>query len=534
MRSTTFFEIFEKTKNKPSASAFLKRMIIDQTICGAEFLSDLTSPKKTKQIVSSDLLLPPGWIWASLSELGKINAGNSVNAKTKEELYRNKDGRPFIATKDVGYGLDRLSYENGQLVNENDKRFRVAPAGAVLVCAEGGSAGKKVGLTDRPICFGNKLLATITNEQILPEYLVLFFMSGLFRTQFTSLMTGVIGGISQANFKLIQVPLPPLSYQKAAIRKTNENLNLLKKVEAAIAKRNAYRTDHLRACVTNFSESIDRLKKQNLAAQINHLVDNSLREPCDTQLLKSFVLDSLVAGHLTQNRSEASQEEEVEETIERLQNQKKANLLEHDVRYGDLNIPKTWKILSLDQIIVQGPQNGISPKQSQSNEAPKSITLTATTSGKFDARHYKHVDLPLSQASPYLLEPGDLLFQRGNSLDHVGIAAIYDGPLGEFIFPDLIIRTRVSPIMNIGFVHLCCIASHARRYFQENARGAQATMPKINQQTLRKFPLPIPSRREQDLIMVKAERLLKTINSLETSLKRTSDIKDDLLRNLVA
>jgi len=81
-------------------------------------------------------------------------------------LARVKNGYPFVATKDVGYGRDALIYENGLRVPRSEKGYKVAHKNAVLICAEGGSAGKKIGLTDRDICFGNKLYANEVWEGI--------------------------------------------------------------------------------------------------------------------------------------------------------------------------------------------------------------------------------------------------------------------------------------------------------------------------------------------------------------------------------
>ena len=103
--------------------------------------------------------LPGGWQWVRLGSVGNIFNGNSINASEKEAKYAGAKGLPYIATKDVGYGFDPLDYENGICIPVGEDKFKLAHEGAVLVCAEGGSAGKKCGLTDRDICFGNKLFA---------------------------------------------------------------------------------------------------------------------------------------------------------------------------------------------------------------------------------------------------------------------------------------------------------------------------------------------------------------------------------------
>ena len=65
---------------------------------------------------------PAGWEWTPLGETGNIFSGNSINAVTREQLEKTDEGLPFIATKDVGYGLDVIDYDNGLLVPASDSR----------------------------------------------------------------------------------------------------------------------------------------------------------------------------------------------------------------------------------------------------------------------------------------------------------------------------------------------------------------------------------------------------------------------------
>ena len=117
--------------------------------------------------------LPATWEWIRLGNLGEIFNGNSISERVKEAKYTNiEGGLPFIATKDVGYGWQELNYENGVSVPAGESTFKVAHKGSVLICAEGGSAGKKCGITVKDICFGNKLYALEPYVYIEPNFLL--------------------------------------------------------------------------------------------------------------------------------------------------------------------------------------------------------------------------------------------------------------------------------------------------------------------------------------------------------------------------
>src|SRR5690554_8215793 len=102
--------------------------------------------------------LPKNWEIRKINEIGDLFSGNSINAKIKEEKYLNiSNGVPYIATKDVGFDRS-IDYENGVRIPEPVlNNFRVATKNTILICAEGGSAGRKIGITNLDVCFVNKL-----------------------------------------------------------------------------------------------------------------------------------------------------------------------------------------------------------------------------------------------------------------------------------------------------------------------------------------------------------------------------------------
>lgn len=175
--------------------------------------------------------LPDGWEWVRVGYIGNIFNGNSVNAKLKEEKYTNIEGLPFIATKDVGYGFEPFDYSNGICIPEGEPKFRVARAGSVLVCAEGGSAGKKCGIANRDICFGNKLFANELYGGISPAYILSNYLTPTFYGQFNDAMTGIIGGISTSKFFKLVVPMPPINEQYRIVDKVGELMALCDQLE---------------------------------------------------------------------------------------------------------------------------------------------------------------------------------------------------------------------------------------------------------------------------------------------------------------
>jgi type I restriction enzyme S subunit len=157
------------------------------------------------------------WQYKSLGEVAEIYNGNSINTEYKRSHFLGaKDGLPFIATKDVSFD-GKIDYDNGvRIPNYHD--YKIAYPQSVFICAEGGSAGKKVAYIEKKVCFGNKLFCIKPNEKVIKGVFLYQYIQGEeFKEQFKTLMTGLIGGVSSKKIKTIDIPIPPLSEQEEIV-----------------------------------------------------------------------------------------------------------------------------------------------------------------------------------------------------------------------------------------------------------------------------------------------------------------------------
>lgn len=219
--------------NDEPASVLLERIADEK----AQLVKDkkIKKPKALPEISEDEkpFELPKGWEFSRLGFIGEIFNGNSVNAKLKETKYTGlTGGLPFIATKDVNYGFSDLDYENGVLIPVDEPKFKVAKKGSVLICAEGGSAGKKCGLVTQSVCFGNKLFALNLYDDIDPKFILSNYQTPAFYAQFSNAMTGIIGGISLAKFSELLIPVSPLKEQQRIVAKVDRLMILCDELEA--------------------------------------------------------------------------------------------------------------------------------------------------------------------------------------------------------------------------------------------------------------------------------------------------------------
>lgn len=199
-------------------------------------------------------------------------------------------------------------------------------------------------------------------------------------------------------------------------------------------------------------------------------------------------------------------------------------------------LPGSWTWAVLDNLTISGPTNGYSPKRSTDGSGTLALKLTATTKGQIELtdRAIKALSETIPPGSDLFLKPNDLLFQRGNTPEYVGIAAIYQGPNDKYVYPDLMIRVRIATSRMTEWLWRVANSPFGRKYMMDKASGTAGTMPKINGEILRNFPIPIPPpgesteilRRVSDALAVSAD----TLAMLDAEASDTERLKQSVLK----
>ena len=165
--------------------------------------------------------IPNNWVWTRLSNVANIYTGNSISETEKKEKYTNVIGRYYIGTKDVGFD-NNVFYNNGIAIPKKyEQDFRIAPKDSILMCIEGGSAGRKIAMLNQDVCFGNKLCCFASFIE-MGKFIYYYLQSPSFTDMFNQNKAGIIGGVSLAKVKGILIPLPPLKEQFHIINRLDE------------------------------------------------------------------------------------------------------------------------------------------------------------------------------------------------------------------------------------------------------------------------------------------------------------------------
>lgn len=556
MTPQRLLEHFDRISDAPDAIPRLRRFILDLAVRGklvkqdprdepaSELLKRIEAEKERlvntgnmrRQVEISQVEetefpfeIPASWYWVRL-----IGVLNKLTDGTHHSPTNLADGAfKYITAKNIkpeGVSLANVSYVTAKVHHEIYARCN-PEKGDILYIKDGATTGiVTINDLDEPFSMLSSVALLKLSTSVYNRLIVEFLRSPFFYEQMRGFMKGA--AITRVTLKRMApalIPLPPLAEQHRIVAKVDELMALCDHLEAAQAERENRRDRLVASSLNRLNNDADSdAFRDHARFYFNHLPCLTTK-PEHIQQLRQTILNLAVRGKLV---PQDIQDEPVSVLLEQIQSEQeeliKARVLKPNIEDSQLveedlpfAIPPTWQWVSLRRIIVFGPQNGISPKPSSQHDAPRAITLTATTSGQFDPQHFKRVEATIPLDSEYWLRSGDLLFQRGNTRDYVGIAAYYTGEPRLFLYPDLMMKVRITQKTSLRYVHLCAIAPLARAYFSTHATGAQATMPKINQGILLQLPIPLPPLAEQQRIVAKVDELMAPCDKVEAQLTTT-------------
>lgn len=499
-------------------------------------LGKIKTPKPLPQIIPSDAsyALPQSWQWARLGSVGNVFNGNSINASEKEAKYAGAQGLPYIATKDVGYGFDPLDYENGICIPVDEDKFKLAHKGAVLICAEGGSAGKKCGLTDRDICFGNKLFANELFGQIPSRFILYTYLSPVFRASFAAAMTGIIGGVSIAKFVEIPIPLPPLEEQHRIVAKVDQLMARCDALENLRNKREEKRLTTHAAALSQMIDTTDNASADSAWTFIAQHFGELYTDKKNVIELRKTILHLAVIGKLVLQYDQAEPANVLLKKIsqDRTRRFNEGLAKKQKPVSGSTNLsvlPSSWEKISVQDFA--DVRLGSTPSRSNPDfwqgDIPWVSSGEVANNIIFDT-YEKITQLGFNSSSVSLIPARSLLIAiigqgktRGQSA-LLGIDACTNQNVAALVFNEKFVVPE--------FVWIWAKS----KYDAHRDDGRGGAQPALNGEIVRGFSFNLPPFEEQQRIVEKVEKLMHLCDALEQFIESAQDKQTGLLNSVIA
>jgi type I restriction enzyme S subunit len=488
-----FFEKFDLFADAPDAVAKMRELVLNLAVQGslvqpdaadedvehllarndatrsAAAKSDRRADAENQPLLSANdrWEIPQSWSWHALADLVLFV---DYRGKTPAKL---SNGIRLLTAKNVRKGEINLSPE--EFLSEEEYHAWMTrgfpKAGDVLFTTEApmGNAAV-VELTDR-FALAQRVICFQSYGAVDSSFLVLQILSTQFQFILDKNGTGVTAkGIKASKLKQLPIALPPLAEQKRIVAKVDELMALCDRLEAQQQEREEQASQLARASLARFADA-------PTPANLSYLFHSSFITPPSS--LRQSILTLAVQGKLVpQDPNDEPAEELLKRSLAERRKLKRTEATEVQPLSAEdalgYDIPESWRWQRLDDLLVFGPTNGFSPKAVDYETPVRSLTLSATTSGRFKGEHSKFITTEVPADSDLWLRDGDILVQRGNTIEYVGVAAVYRGEPNCFVYPDLMMKLRVSSAFDVGYVHLAMSHDVSRDFLR--ARSCLKTL----------------------------------------------------------
>jgi len=186
----------------------------------------------------------------------------------------------------------------------------------------------------------------------------------------------------------------------------------------------------------------------------------------------------------------------------------------------------------LDTLLLRKPQYGLSDKASESAIGTPILRMgNITTDGKLSLDNLKYVELSAEDEEKYLINQGDILFNRTNSAELVGKSAVFQEDI-KAVFASYLIRVVLDPNKaNSKFITAYINSPRGRAYIQSQLTRAIGQV-NVNAQKLAGMPILVPSVHAQERIVAHIEVVQHEVDEILETLDQ--DVKTlDLLEQSI-
>jgi len=462
----------------------------------------------------------------SLASLVELISGQHLRP---EQYNEQREGVPYL-TGPADFGP---KYPTASRWTTSPKA--TARKGDILLTVKGAGVGKTNVVADDTVAISRQLMA-LRPTAIHPGFLELNLRAAF--NVFQAASNGIaIPGISRGDVLRHEIWLPPLPEQRRIVAKVEELLALCDQLEARQTTAREHRTHLVHSALDHLTTAKNDHDSQKHVSFILHkspLILDSVAA------LRQAILSLAVQGRLTSQSAEEPasvhalerrrQRLEQATTTRRNSRRDESNALS---RNGPFPAPSGWIWIRLGEI-ADRIEYGTSERATGDPDGVPTLRMGNIQAGKLDYTDLKYVSRHCPDLPNLFLEDGDIIFNRTNSAELVGKAAVFRGQAKAFTLASYLIRVSLDPAIALPefFGHVIN-SSYYRTTQIEPELTQQCGQANFSGSKLANSVVPLPPLAEQKRVVAKLEELMSWCDQLETNRasaqKKGSDLLDAVL-----
>jgi len=436
----------------------------------------------------ADSELPEGWTTATIGDTAEYINGRGF----KKSEWEGK-GRPIIRIQNLTRTTNEFNYTT---LDVNDKY--VVPPGTILVSW---SATLDTFRWHGPEGVLNQhIFKVVPNEDLVDENFLFWLLKREIQEMVRSakLQGSTMKHIRRDSFLDHKFPLPPKPEQQ----------------------RIANRLDAIQSCTQATGETLAEV-------------------PDRIEEYRQSVLNAAFTGRLTADwREDHSNVESAEELLAEAEDRRtnkykkrgKLNPVDEGLTY---DIPRSWKWAQIGDV-ASHIRYGTSDKAKYENSGIPMIRMGDIEDGKIHFDDLKYMPEGWDGREKFLLEDGDLLFNRTNSAELVGKSAVYKDKHPEAVFASYLVRAKLhrdiyAPDLLASYIN----SAHGRLYVR-NETKQQVGQANVNATKLASMPIPVPPAEEQKELLRRVRQRLDKIDEMARHVEQAGEWLDHLDRSVLA
>ena len=457
--------------------------------------------------------LPKGWVITSVGEVATYQNGRAF----KPSEWDTK-GLPIIRIQNLNGTSSDYNFSN----QRHEEKFRVSNGD--LLFAWSASLGAYIWQGQE--AWLNQHIFKVDHTKLIDRLFLYYALKGITVDLYTKAHGSGMVHVTKGKFEETPLRLPPLNEQRRIIAKIDELFSELDKgiesLETAREQLKNYRQAVLKQAFEGKLTAQWRERNKDKLEMPEQLLARIKRER--EMRYKQLLNEWKVANEEWESKGKSGKRPTRPKKLPQLTD------IGDDLRTKLPQLPESWTWEKLGWLTCR-MDYGTAAK------SLKSGTVPVLRMGNIQNSNFDWTDLVYTSDSneidQYLLQDGDVLFNRTNSPELVGKSAIYKRKYPAIFAGYLIRLNHIRIVANSQYVNLFLNSPVARQY-GNSVKTDGVNQSNINSTKLSNYPFPYCSVEEQEEIANCLEKSLSLVDETEMEIikqfKNATELRQSILK----